>query len=133
MKRTRNYVLRRGRETSRKQQVAMDHLDCGHQRGSGRMQYAVGALEVQCDNMRKQGRIHGYPSRVWVDRGRIWGHLVTWAGAVRAKTAKTKKCTRRIDGPTDRQTNGRTDQRTDGRTKRGVESRSMRLKNSRHP
>ena len=39
----------------------------------------------------KQGRIHGYPSRVRVGRGHIWGHLVIWAGAVRPKSAKTHK------------------------------------------
>ena len=39
----------------------------------------------------KQGRIHGYPSRMWVGRGCIWGHLIIWAGAVRLKTAKKKR------------------------------------------
>ena len=43
------------------EQVPLDHLDCGNQRGRGRMQYAEGALEVQYDNMMKQGRMHGYP------------------------------------------------------------------------
>ena len=38
----------------------------------------------------KQGRIHGYPSRVRVGRGHIWGYLIIWAGAVRPKTAKKK-------------------------------------------
>ena len=32
-----------------------------------------------------------YPSRVQVDRGRICGHLIIWAGAVRPKTTKTNK------------------------------------------
>ena len=40
---------------------------------------------------KKQGRIHGYPSRVRVGRGCIWGHSIIWAGAVRPKTAKTQK------------------------------------------
>ena len=30
----------------------------------------------------KQGRIHGYLSRVWVSRGHIWGQEAIWAGAV---------------------------------------------------
>ena len=28
----------------------------------------------------KQGRIHGYPSRMRVGRGCIWGYLINWAG-----------------------------------------------------
>ena len=71
--------------------------------------------------MVKQGWIHGYPSRVRVSRGRIWGHLITWAGAVWPKTAKTKK---RKVWRTDQWTDGR----TDGPTKQVVESRSTRLK-----
>ena len=39
----------------------------------------------------KQGRIHGYPSRVRVGRGYIGGHLITLVGAVRPKTAKPPK------------------------------------------
>ena len=39
----------------------------------------------------KQGRIHGYPSRVRVGRGHIRGHLIIWAEAVRQKIAKTHK------------------------------------------
>ena len=85
--------------------------------------------EKQCSRRgkttKKQGRIHGYPSRVRVGRGHIWGHLITWAGAVRPRTAKNKKRTVwRTDGPTDGW--------TDGRTKRGVESRSTRLKIKSH-
>ena len=41
----------------------------------------------------------GYPSRLQVDRGRICGHLIIWAGAVRQKTTKTNKklmCDREI-------------------------------------
>ena len=38
---------------------------------------------------KEQGRIHGYPSRVRVGRGYIWGHFIIWAGTVRPKTAKT--------------------------------------------
>ena len=41
--------------------------------------------------IKKQGWIHGYPGRIEVSRGRIWGHFIIWAGAVRSKTAKTKK------------------------------------------
>ena len=57
----------------------------------------------------QQGRIHGYPSRVRVGRGRNQGHHIIWAGAVRPKTIKPQKskvCW----------TDGRTDQRTDRRT-----------------
>ena len=53
---------------------------------------------------KEEGRIHGYPSRVRVGRGRIGGHWIIWAGAVRPKTAKTKKkvkCDGLTDGPTD--------------------------------
>ena len=35
--------------------------------------------------------LHGYPSRVRVGRGCVWGHLIIWAGAVRPKTAVTQK------------------------------------------
>ena len=54
----------------------------------------------------KQGWIHGYPSRVRVSKGCIWGHLIIWVGAVRPNSAKTLK--------------KRTDWQTDGLTKRGV-------------
>ena len=40
---------------------------------------------------KKQGRIHGYSSRVWVGRGLNRGHHIIWAGAVRPKTAKKTK------------------------------------------
>ena len=43
------------------------------------------------DHGYKQGRIHGYPSRVQVGRGHIWGYFIIWAGAVRPKNAKTQK------------------------------------------
>ena len=52
---------------------------------------------------KKQGRIHGYPSRVRVGRGCYWGYQIIWAGAVRQKIAKTPKkvkCARRTDQPT---------------------------------
>ena len=39
----------------------------------------------------KQGRIHGYLSRVRVGRGGFWGHFIIWAGAVGPKTTKTQK------------------------------------------
>ena len=40
----------------------------------------------------QQGRIHGYPSLVWVGRGTdIEGHLGIWAGAVGSKRSKTPK------------------------------------------
>ena len=57
---------------------------------------------------KKQGRIHGYPSRVQVGRGHNWGHQIIWAGAVKPKIPKTQKKVK-CDGPTD----GRTDWRTD--------------------
>ena len=56
--------------------------------------------------------------RVRMGRGNIWAHFITWAGAVRPKTANPPKT----------KCDGRTDQRTNGPTKRGVESRSTRLK-----
>ena len=38
---------------------------------------------------RKQGRVYGYPSRMRVGRGCIWGHLIIWTGVVvRPKTAE---------------------------------------------
>ena len=40
---------------------------------------------------KEQGRIHGYPSRVRVGRGRNWGHQIIWAGAVKPKIPKTQK------------------------------------------
>ena len=40
---------------------------------------------------KKQGQIHGYPSRVRLGRGCFWVHLITWAGAMRSKIAKAKK------------------------------------------
>ena len=56
----------------------------------------------------KQGRIHGYPSRVQVGRGRNLGHQIIWAGAVKPKTAKTPKhvsvMDQWMDGWTDRPT-----------------------------
>ena len=33
-----------------------------------------------CRGDGKQGRIHGYRSRVQVGRGHIWGHSIIWAG-----------------------------------------------------
>ena len=69
----------------------------------------------------EQGWIHSYPSRVRVGRGCIWGHLITWAGAVRPMTAKKQKKVK-CDGQMDWRTDA------DGRTKRGVESCSTRLK-----
>ena len=39
----------------------------------------------QRERVWKQGRIHGYRSRVRVGRGHIWGHQTIWAGAVRSK------------------------------------------------
>ena len=69
-------------------------------------------------NVHQQGRIHGYPSRLRVGRGCIWGHLIIWEGAVRPKTTKKNKKSKVW----------RTDGWTVGPTKRGVESRSTRLK-----
>ena len=39
----------------------------------------------------KQGRIHGYPSRVRVGRGHNLGQWNIWAGAIRPKTPLTLK------------------------------------------
>ena len=73
----------------------------------------------------EQGRIHGYPSRVRVGRGCIWGHLITWAGAVRPKTTKTQKSkVWRTDGRTDQRTDRWTDRRTDGPTQWLIKSRA---------
>ena len=61
---------------------------------------------LNTDQKGKQGRIYGYPSRVRAGRGRILGHSIIWARAVRPKTAKTQKkvkCDGQINGPTDRQ------------------------------
>ena len=60
-----------------------------------------------------QGLIQGYPSRVRVGRGCVWGHFIIWAGAVRPETAKNKKSK-------GWQTNKWTNRRTYGPTKRGV-------------
>ena len=68
----------------------------------------------------KQGRIHGYPSCVRVGRGCIWGYLITWAGAVRPKTAKTQSKVWWTDGGTNRRTDGWTDRQS------GVKSRVAR-------
>ena len=67
-------------------------------------------------NKRKQGRIRGYPSRVWVSRGHNWGHKTIWAGEVRSKNKIHEKGKMVTDRP------------TDWRTKQGVMSRSTRLK-----
>ena len=64
----------------------------------------------------KQGRIHGYRSRVQVGRGQIWGHQTIWAGAVRSEYKIHKKSKIR---PTNRQ--------TDRWTKRVVESHARDL------
>ena len=66
--------------------------------------------------MYEQGRIHGYPSRVRMGRGRNQGHHIIWAGAMRPKTIKKKQKKVKCDG--------RTDKTTDGPTKWDVESRS---------
>ena len=67
---------------------------------------------------KKQGRIHGYPSRVQVGRGhlRSLDHLGRSSEAKDCKNQRKVKCY------------GPTDGRTNGPTKRGVESRSTRLK-----
>ena len=69
---------------------------------------------------KEHGRVHGYPSRAQVGRGRNWGHQIIWAEVrqkkTKKKTTKKVKCDQRID------------QRTDGPTKWVVGSRSMRLK-----
>ena len=51
----------------------------------------VKLLNNKVTMLQKQGRIHGYPSRVRVGRGCIWDHLIIWVGAVRPKTAKKQK------------------------------------------
>ena len=77
--------------------------------------------------LKKQGRIHGYPSRVRVGRGCVWGHFIILARAVSPMTAKKKNKQKTKKVKCDRPT----DQRTNGPTKRGVESRSTRLKRER--
>ena len=65
---------------------------------------------------KKQGRIHGYLSRVRVGRGSDEiDQLISWAGAVTQKppvNAKKAKCYGRTDGRTDGQTYGQTGERT---------------------
>ena len=54
-------------------------------------------------NVLKQGRIHGYPSRVRVGRSLAGeGHWVIWARAICSKSLKTPKkgTDRPTDGPT---------------------------------
>ena len=41
--------------------------------------------------MQKQGRIHGYPSRVRVGRGPNWGYQIILAGAAMPKKPKTQE------------------------------------------
>ena len=41
--------------------------------------------KCSCRIEKKQGRIHGYRSRVRVGRAHIEGHQTIWAGAVRSK------------------------------------------------
>ena len=63
-------------------------------------------------NFKKQGRIHGYPSRVRV--GRVSdgaGHWSIWAGAVSSKCSKTPK---KLKG--DQPTNQPPGQPTDGQS-----------------
>ena len=48
-------------------------------------------IEMHGYIMHQQGRIHGYPSRVRVDRDCNLGQCIIWAGAVRPEAAKTKK------------------------------------------
>ena len=76
----------------------------------------------------KQGRIHGWPSRVRVGRGSDeidqQGSL---AGAVTPKppiNVKKAECYRLTDRQTDRQTDRHTDRQTDRRTEWVVESRA---------
>ena len=57
---------------------------------------------------KKQGRIHGYRSRVRVGRGHIWGHFKEQWVAARPETSKTQKKLK-CDRPTDWQTDGPTD------------------------
>ena len=45
-------------------------------------------ISVTANIYEKQGRIHGYLSRVRVGRGYIWGHQSIWAGVIGPKTAK---------------------------------------------
>ena len=55
----------------------------------------------------KQGRIHGYPSRVRVGRGHNLGQWNIWAGAIRPKKnikAEKVECDRRTDQRTDEPT-----------------------------
>ena len=77
----------------------------------------------------KQGRKHGYPSRVRVGRGHNWGHSTFGQEQWGQKPQKPKKSKKWW---TDGWTNGRIDQWTDGPTKQGVESRSTQLKSFPH-
>ena len=84
------------------------------------------------ENLTKQGRKHGYPSREQVGRGRNWGQQIIWAGAVRPKTAKPPKklsvMDGQTDGPRDGPTEGPTEGPTDWWTKQVVELCSTWLK-----
>ena len=62
---------------------------------------------MKMQKFRKQGRIHGYRSRVRVGRGHIWGNKTFWARAVRSKNKNPKKSkmwptNRPTDRPTDK-------------------------------
>ena len=48
------------------------------------------SYRIACLQLKKQGRIHGYLSRVRVGRGRIWGHFIIMGGALRPETAKNR-------------------------------------------
>ena len=53
---------------------------------------------------KKQGRIHGYPIRVWVGRGSEIDQPSSWEGAVTQKLPINAKKAKR-EGPTDQTTN----------------------------
>ena len=70
--------------------------------------FPVSSLKFVMNKKWKQGRIHGYPSRVRVDRGNDeFDQPSSWAGAVTPKppiNAKKAKCYRPADLSTDRLT-----------------------------
>ena len=87
--------------------LTLDYHLVGHRNADKMFHNAVDMIGERTDVTKKQGWIHGYPSRVGVGRGCILSHSITWAGSVEPKTAKTLKKVK-CDGPMDRRTNGPT-------------------------
>ena len=73
--------------------IERSHLAINDRDDSPRQSVArcdVKRLYNRTRDVREQGRIHGYPSRVRVGRGCIRGHSNIWAGVVWPMTVKTK-------------------------------------------